>query len=399
MKLVYLVYREDNVMVYESQVLEYLRAMKEKQLFDSIELVVFRHEQNLNKKDEVEKRIHKYIDNAATFWSFPVIFIQQLDANATRLRKHLERSYSKDEQIAVVCRGDLAAYVGIRAFRAFPNSRILYDNRGLAYEESVMSHSRNLIHTINRNVKKEALIRSKDHCDMYNFVTYAMRDYLIEEYGFDSSKPYTIIPTLYHAEPGTDEEYQVIANREGISPTDYVISYVGSTAAWQSTKQLIEIIKTIGEKYLYARFFILSNGEIPELQSLSDQIKTRIVLKSVPHKEMKYYLRMTHVGIVIRDSNIVNHVAAPTKIAEYLTSGVMILFRGDIGIITDLKGKTDGTQIICIDTEPDWLQKIDPSRIPEKRIDPNIVDYFDMDKRQYETYNMMQRAFEKSKAM
>ena len=398
MKLVYLVYREDNVMVYESQVLEYLRAMKEKHLFDTIELIVFRHEKNLNKKEEVEARINRYINKSMSFWSFPVLCLFQLYVNAKRLQKYIDKSYSKDEQLAVVCRGDLAAYIGIRAFKGFPNSRILYDNRGLAYEESVMSHSKNLIHTINRNVKRKALIRTKNHCDMYNFVTNGMRDYLIEEYGFDSSIPYTIIPTLYHAEPGSNEEFQIIANKEGISPTDYVISYVGSTAAWQSTKRLIEIIRTIGEKYLYARFFILSNGEIPELQSLSDQIKSRIILKSVPHKEMKYYLRLTHVGIVIRDNNIVNHVAAPTKIAEYLTSGVMILYSGDIGIITDLNGITDGTQIICIDTESDWLEKLDPRLIPEKRIDPIIFNYFDMDKRQYETYNMMQRSFEKPKA-
>lgn len=398
MKLVYLVYREDNVMVYESQVLEYLRAMKEKHLFDTIELIVFRHEKNLNKKEEVEARINRYINKSMSFWSFPVLCLFQLYVNAKRLQKYIDKSYSKDEQLAVVCRGDLAAYISIRAFKGFPNSRILYDNRGLAYEESVMSHSKNLIHTINRNVKRKALIRTKNHCDMYNFVTNGMRDYLIEEYGFDSSIPYTIIPTLYHAEPGSNEEFQIIANKEGISPTDYVISYVGSTAAWQSTKRLIEIIRTIGEKYLYARFFILSNGEIPELQSLSDQIKSRIILKSVPHKEMKYYLRLTHVGIVIRDNNIVNHVAAPTKIAEYLTSGVMILYSGDIGIITDLNGITDGTQIICIDTESDWLEKLDPRLIPEKRIDPIIFNYFDMDKRQYETYNMMQRSFEKPKA-
>lgn len=397
MKLIYLVYREDNVMVYESQVLEYLRAMKEKKLFDSIELILFRHEQNLLKKTEVEERIHQYIDKTMTFWSFPVLNMLQLDANAARLLNYLNRSYTKDEQIAVVCRGDLAAYVGIRAFRDFPNSRVLYDNRGLAYEESVMSYSGNLIHTINRNVKREALRQSKQHCDMYNFVTNAMREYLIKEYEFDSSMPFTIIPTLYHAEFESNEKFQAIVDREGISSTDYVISYVGSTAAWQSTKKLIEIIKMIGERYLSARFFILSNGEIPELQSLSEQIKDRIVLKSVPHKEMKYYLKLTHVGIVIRDNNIVNHVAAPTKIAEYLTNGVTLLYSGDIGVITDLKGKTDGSQIVCIDTESDWLEKIYPGKIPEKRIDTVVVDYFDMDKRQYETYNMMQYVFAKPK--
>lgn len=397
MKLIYLVYREDNVMVYESQVLEYLRAIKEKKLFDSIELIVFRHEQNLMKKKIVEERIHRYIDRTMTFWSFPVFNMIQLNSNAVRLRKYISKSYTKEEQIVVMCRGDLAAYVGIRAFRYFPNSRVLYDNRGLAYEESVMSHSGKFIHKVNRNVKREALNQSKSHCDMYNFVTTSMREYLLKEYGFDSSLPFTIIPTLYHAEQGTYEEFNVITKKEGINPNDYVISYVGSTAAWQSTKKLIETIEIIGKKYLSARFFILSNGEIPELQRLSEQIKSRVVIKSVPHKDIKYYLKMTQVGIVIRDNNIVNHVAAPTKIAEYLTNGVTILYSGDIGIITDLKYKTDGSQIICLDTESDWLERINPMRISKKRIDPIIVDYFDMDKRQYETYNMIQHAFMKSK--
>lgn len=133
------------------------------------------------------------------------------------------------------------------------------------------------------------------------------------------------------------------------------------------------------------------------MKSLHEQITARIILKSVPHEEMKYYLRMTHVGIVIRDNSIVNHVAAPTKIAEYLTSGISILYSGDIGIITDLKNKTDGSQAICIDTDKDWLAKINPDSCPAKRIDPVIVDHFDMDKRQYETYEMIAQSFASAK--
>ena len=397
MKLCYIVYREENVMVYESQVLEYLRSMKEKKLFESIELIVFRHEQNLRKKEEVEARIYKYIDKTMTFWSFPVLSMAQLDANALRLKRYINRSYSKEEKIAVICRGDLAACVGIKAFSSFPNSRILYDNRGLAYEESVMSHEGNFVHKINREVKRKALNYSKSRCDMYNFVTNAMREYFLDQYKYNPNTHYTIIPTLYSAEQGTEEEFQSIVDREGYKTSDFVISYVGSTAAWQSTKQLIKLVRTIGEKYNEVRFFILSNGTIPELETMPLTIKNRIVMKSVPHKEMKYYLRMTNIGIVIRDNNIVNHVAAPTKIAEYLTSGVSILYSGDIGIISDLKSKTDGSQMICIDTEDDWLSKMNPDDYPEKKIDPLIVDHFDMDKRQLETYEMITRAFASAK--
>ena len=45
MKICYVVYREDNVMVFDSQVLEYLKIMRDK--VEHIELVVFRHEKNL----------------------------------------------------------------------------------------------------------------------------------------------------------------------------------------------------------------------------------------------------------------------------------------------------------------------------------------------------------------
>lgn len=397
MKLCYIVYREENVMVYESQVLEYLRSMKEKKLFESIELIVFRHEQNLRKREEVEERIYKYIDKTMTFWSFPVLSMAQLDVNALRLKRYIYRSYSKEEKIAVICRGDLATYVGIKAFSSFSNSRILYDNRGLAYEESIMSHEGNFIHKINREVKRKALNYSKLRCDMYNFVTNAMREYFLVQYKYNPNTLFTIIPTLYSAEQGTEEEFHSIVDREEYKTSDFVISYVGSTAAWQSTNQLIELVRTIGEKYNGVRFFILSNGTIPELETLPLTIKNRIVMKSVPHKEMKYYLRMTNIGIVIRDNNIVNHVAAPTKIAEYLTSGVSILYSGDIGILADLRSKTDGTQMICIDTDARWIEKINPDCCPEKKIDPVIVDYFDMDKRQLETYEMITRAFASAK--
>lgn len=397
MKLIYLVYREDNVMVYESQVLEYLRSMKEKRLFDSIELIVFRHEQNLMQKAEVERRICKYIDKTMTFWSFPVLSITQLNINALRLKNYIKKAYLKSDMLAVICRGDLAAFVGERAFRNFPNSRILYDNRGLAYEESELGHKDNFFHKINRNRKRAALNFSKLHCDMYNFVTNEMRAYFMNEYGYNPDLPYTIIPTLYHAETGREEEFANIAKREGFRPTDFVISYVGSTAAWQSTKQLIELIKIIGEKYATVRFFVLSNGIIPELETLPRKIKDRIIMKGVPHNEIKYYLRMTRIGIVIRDNNIVNHVAAPTKIAEYLTSGVSILYSGDIGIIADLKKITDDSQMICKDTDKDWLTKIDPASYPSKKINPTIVDYFDMDKRQIETYEMIVHTFAREK--
>lgn len=399
MKICYIVYREENVLVYVSQVLEYLQHLKNHfDVIEDIELIVFRHEENLFKRVDVEDRIHRYIDKCKTFWTMPVLTLLQLKINAQRLKRYIMKKYSPEDHIAVICRGDLAGYVGSKAFRKIPSSRILFDNRGLAFEESVMSYKNNPIHQVNRIVKRKALQYTKSHCDMYNFVTQSMRDYFIKQYGYNAHLPFTIIPTLYRGDKLDYDYLDKIQIREHYKKNDYIVSYVGSSAAWQSTERLVDIVKTIGNTYPEVRFFILSKGEIPEFKQLSEEMQSRITIKSVPHKEMKYYLHLTNLGIVIRDNNIVNQVAAPTKIAEYLTSGVGVLYSGKIGIIRDLERVTDGSQLIDLDTDMLWLDKIGQDiKKRKKYVNPRIASYFDMDARQKETVAMLNNSFDNKK--
>ena len=119
------------------------------------------------------------------------------------------------------------------------------------------------------------------------------------------------------------------------------------------------------------------------------------MVKEVPHNDVKYYLRITDVGIVIRDSNIVNRVAAPTKIAEYVTSGVQLLYSGKIGILSDLSKIRNNDNMIEIDTTPNWEELL-------RKRDSNddlsaYVDYFDMDKRQLETLKVFRVCFSREK--
>ena len=398
MKICYVVYREDNVMVFDSQVLEYLNKLASCNEIEDINLVVFRHDKNLFRKEAVEKKIKKYVSHTKTFASFPVLSMLQLAANVKRLCRHLRKYYKPNDEIAVICRGDFAAYIATKAFCRFPNSRILYDNRGIAYEESLMAHGDQWIHRVNRNLKRKALLYSKSHCDAYNFVTGPMREYMVSEYHYDPSLPYTIIPTLYHAEPLDDERLANFRKEENVKGHDFIITYIGSTAAWQSTAELIIIIRAIYEKYSNARFFILTKGDIPELENMEADLRSRITVKGVPHGDVKYYLAMSDVGIVIRNDSIVNKVAAPTKIAEYVTSGIRILYKGDIGILQDLKYLSQEDQIIEMDGENRWLDRIGVGNdIGKRHTDPKIIDYFDMAVRQSDTLALLNNAFQNEK--
>lgn len=399
MKICYIVYREDNVMVFDSQVLEYLQKLDLFFAVDSTELIVFRHQDNLKKKEVIEKKISKFINQYKTFATIaPPMSRCQLNIDAKRLKKYILEKYDINEQIAVICRGDFATYIAAKAFSNMPNSRILFDNRGLPVEESLMAHPTGIIHSINRKIKKISIEYAKDHCDMYNFVTNAMREYDLLHYKYSKNIPYTVIPTLYRAETIDENELNRIKNRENYHSDQFIITYVGSVAAWQSTKQLIDVIYKIGNENSFVRFFILTNGSMTEFESFPLELRKRIVIKSVPHNEMKYYLQISNIGIVIRDNNIVNKVAAPTKIAEYLTSGMKILYSGNIGILEDIKGISDNNRMIQLDSSDNWIKQVENSiSVKKQNVNEQILAYFDMASRQKETIDMLLESFKNNK--
>ena len=390
MNICYFVYREDNVMVYASQVLEYLQQLKEKPSVEDTGLVVFRHEKNLFKKNEVEERALQYVDWAKSFASMPVLTTLQLRLNALKARRFVRTKYSKNASIAVLCRGELATYIAAVAFKGYDNVRILYDNRGLPVLESEMSYGNQIIHRINRNKKYWSMCYAKNHCDMYNFVTNAMREFDINTYNYRKDIPYTIIPTLYRPLAVDSVHLHDLRERENLKEDDFVVSYVGATQAWQSAKELVRVIDLIGNKYQKAKFLLLTNGELKELSQLDDNVRNRIIKKTVPHKEMPYYLAMTNVGIVMRDDNMVNRVAAPTKIAEYITNGVAILYKGHIGVIDDLKRVDPTLGLINIDDDKNWLEMI--GIVKKKTVSKSVLDYFDMSHRQEDTLQMIMKS-------
>lgn len=394
MKICYVVYREDNVLVFDSQVLEYLRNLEH--TVPARELIVFRHEQNLFKKQQVEAKLLNYVPKCRTFASLPVLSIAQLHLAGARLRHYVKKAYRKDEEIAVICRGELATYVAAKAFKGYRQSRILFDNRGLPFEESQSRYGDRFIYKRNRNAKKKALQYAKDHCDMYNFVTNNLRRYDIDTYGYSESKPYTIIPTLYSEAPSDALRRVEITDLENYSAEDFVVTYIGSTAAWQSTEQLKDLLLKLDSAIPNVRFFMLTNGQIPGLETLPASLASRITIKQVKHSDIPYYLQMSDVGILIRDKSIINKVAAPTKAAEYLMNRMCILYQGEIGIFDDIRPIRSKSQIIDMEKNADWLSRVvsfSKSQVP----DEHIVSYFDMAHRQLETLDMFKQSFQNEK--
>lgn len=123
------------------------------------------------------------------------------------------------------------------------------------------------------------------------------------------------------------------------------VIYSGSCAQWQQIDLMLSLIK-MNLLYNY-KFIILSTNvqEFLEHMKVKKIPFEKIEVKSVKPEELFSYYNLADYGFILRDNNIVNKVANPTKMIEYLSFGITpIVMNSDIGDYT-----TYGYEYITLD--------------------------------------------------
>lgn len=86
-------------------------------------------------------------------------------------------------------------------------------------------------------------------------------------------------------------------------------------------KHVVEISKYISE----ASFTVLTHGKEYAKQVL-EKYGVKAEIKYVPYTEVDKELQKYKYGFIIRDNNIVNNVATPTKMNSYLANGIIPIY-------------------------------------------------------------------------
>lgn len=94
----------------------------------------------------------------------------------------------------------------------------------------------------------------------------------------------------------------------------YSAIYCGGIHKWQCIDELKLLIKKTIHKYHWT----VLTGTPKEFSSLEN-----IELKTVSNSEVYNYYKKNTFGIVLRDNDIVNRVACPTKLIEYIQCGLL----------------------------------------------------------------------------
>lgn len=109
---------------------------------------------------------------------------------------------------------------------------------------------------------------------------------------------------------------------------DCVFVYAGGTAKWQLLPQTLRLIAALYAMDTRCKGLILTPSNHTQVLKLAESCglaECAFRLLSAEHYDMPKFLAASDIGILLRVDSVVNRVACPTKLGEYLACGLPII--------------------------------------------------------------------------
>ncbi len=273
----------------------------------------------------------RMINGISRLRNFPVLLLMRM--NRLRLGKNIPVIYH--------CRGEGAAMWALQLKELFPGDNVVLDVRGFwpaellynrGFDDPALAKSRDL----EDYIKAHALLKNTiKKVDTVTTVSTALKELLIKEMGAPLQT--TVVPCCV-SQISADEHRDEIRRNWGIKDDETAIVYSGSTAAYQHLEDLtIPFLKKLAERNTKIRLVFLSSEPeaIKKMLAEAQIAIDKIIVKSLPQNEVAIALTACDAGVLIRKPTLVNRVANPVKIAEYLASGLPVIIEKGIGGVSE----------------------------------------------------------------
>ncbi|WP_210490495.1 glycosyltransferase [Rufibacter aurantiacus] len=174
--------------------------------------------------------------------------------------------------------------------------------------------------------------------DTFIYVTHKMKEYYLQKHPAIRNRNHLV----YSIKPNIPAELDLgllnkIREELGLTGSEVVFIYSGSAQKWQNVDLMFQCMQRF-QNPIY-RFIILS-GEVEAVKAVAKQVGCNtadFIFRSVPPSMLGYYYALADYGFILRDDHILNRVASPTKLIEYLYFGITPIVKlQDIGDFADL---------------------------------------------------------------
>jgi hypothetical protein len=163
-------------------------------------------------------------------------------------------------------------------------------------------------------------------CAAACFVSEALRDLMS---GFCSGKPTWVLPCLANENEFFFDEglRQRMRNELGFGNDDPVYVYSGSLAGYQCFEEMVSTFATALRERPNAHLIVLTPYVDAAREKIVGVPADRVLCIAVANAKVNDYLNAADFGFLLRDDTPVNHVAFPTKFAEYALAGLRVIMK------------------------------------------------------------------------
>jgi len=268
---------------------------------------------------------------------------------ATLAAVHLAPSVLGGNQCVCHCRGHMAGLVGVRLKALLPRCRIVFDVRGDIFAEAEtqgLSLRKGLREEVSRLVESACRITC---------VSESFRRQIVQQYPRAAHKisviPCTASAALFNYDSQTRH---LIRDRLGLDHR-LVLVYCGALAKeWQVADQLMRAFRDFRAVEPRAHLLVVTPDVdlVPQLAARTGIGQGDVTVVKAGHSEVPGYLMAADVGLLLRRRDSVNSVASPTKLAEYLMTGLPVVATEGIGDTDSLFSEHSfGTLVRDLDDE------------------------------------------------
>ncbi|WP_180090106.1 glycosyltransferase [Acinetobacter sp. YH12219] len=280
---------------------------------------------------------YKVKKNSAVDLAYQRIF--QVFSSRTNCRK-IDNNLSNEKYI--VC-SDMYQVI-LTFFINFGRPHIIFWVQGSSPHESYLKHKSYIKYMIIWILEYVALFLSNSHI----YVSPYMKTFY-QKKPFLNKKKNIVIPCF------SDLKINKSVKRD---QNNYC--YIGGMSKWQNFDIIIKMMNIIVENNNEAKFSVATNdlavchAQLKELAT-AKLLKVTSVVSLSSKQEIENFLSAASFGFLIRDDIVVNNVASPIKLAEYLSCGVNVISTKGI---TSYKNLIEQAGYIVNDKNLDSIREI-----------------------------------------
>ena len=206
----------------------------------------------------------------------------------------------------------------------------VYDCHGTAPDEAYLYH-KNIIGYLYKEWLRDKEKQIIDNCSL--IITVSEKQYEL----FRTKKKHILMPMI-PSKFFFDESFyrKQIRYELGIPADSNVYVYSGQNQKWQMSEETVRYFNRIKEKDKKA-FLVIYTSQVEDFKTICEANNTiDYVVKKIDYKEMPKYLDVGDYGFCLRENHIINLVASPTKVLEYLSRGVTPIITEYVGDFSSL---------------------------------------------------------------